>query len=202
MKRRFRHAVLLLATALAAGAHARDNGLLAGLETLARSHTSSAPAGAAIEVGFSPEAGAEQLVLKAINSAQREIRLQAYTFTSAPITRALLAARNRGVDIALVADHEENVKKDTHGAARRALSALATAGVRIRTIDAYPIHHDKILVVDRLHVETGSFNFSDAAARRNSENVLVLWNNPDLARAYLQHWESRFAQGRDFRPGY
>ena len=39
-----------------------------------------------------------------------------------------------------------------------------------------------------------------SAAHKNSENVLVLWNNPSLAKIYLTHWESRFARGKDFQP--
>ena len=40
-------------------------------------------------------------------------------------------------------------------------------------------------MVDGRHVETGSFNFTVSAAKRNSENVLVLWNNPTLANRYI-----------------
>jgi len=45
---------------------------------------------------------------------------------------------------------------------------------------AYAIHHDKVIIADRQTVEQGSFNYSDAAAHRNSENVLVNWGNPKL----------------------
>jgi phosphatidylserine/phosphatidylglycerophosphate/cardiolipin synthase-like enzyme len=37
------------------------------------------------------------------------------------------------------------------------------------------------VISDGKHVQTGSFNYSQAAAKSNSENVLVVWNNPDLA---------------------
>lgn len=66
----------------------------------------------------------------------------------------------------------------------------------------YPIHHDKVIVADRETVETGSFNYSDAAARKNSENVMVVWKNPDLARGYLAHWQDRFNKGEEFRTNY
>src|SRR2546427_4880585 len=40
------------------------------------------------------------------------------------------------------------------------------------------------------------FNLITAGIRqcrchRNSENVLVVWNNPQLAGAYLEHWRTR-----------
>ncbi|MGE5320826.1 MAG: phospholipase D family protein [Hyphomicrobiaceae bacterium] len=158
------------------------------------------PAAGRLEVGFSPNAGAEQLVLRVIGSAQREIRILAYTFTSARITAALRDARHRGVAVSLVVDHKANLIDDRSGRARHALAALANAGCRIRTISAYSIHHDKVIIADARTVETGSFNYSDAAAYRNSENVLVNWNNPALARIYLEHWQRRFAEGEDYRP--
>ena len=160
------------------------------------------PAGQVIEAGFSPEGSGEQLVLKIIGSATRSLRMQAYSFTSASVVEALLAAKKRGVNVALVADHKNNLSENRSGKAHHALNALANAGIPVRTISIYPIHHDKSIVVDGLHVETGSYNFSEAAARKNSENVIVIWNSPELAKVYLDHWNSRWSRGIDYQPGY
>lgn len=155
-----------------------------------------------IEYAFSPREGGEKLVLKVIGSARTEIRVMAYALTSAPLVEALIDARRRGVDVAVVADFEQNVTKDNKGIARAALSALVNAGCRVRTISVYQIHHDKVIVADRESVETGSFNFTSSAASRNSENVMVVWKNPDLARGYLAHWQDRFSKGDDYRTNY
>ena len=45
-------------------------------------------------------------------------------------------------------------------------------------------------------------NFTSSAAGRNSENVMVVWKNPDLARGYLAHWQDRFNKGEEFRTNY
>jgi len=160
------------------------------------------PATGTLEVAFSPNEGSENLVLKTINSATKSIRMLSYSFTSAPVVAALLRAQKRGVDVALVADYKENVSEDRSGKARAALSALVNAGAHVRTISVYPIHHDKSIVVDGVTVETGSFNYSAAAAHKNSENVLVMWNNPNLAAVYLNHWDRNWKQGDDFRLAY
>jgi phosphatidylserine/phosphatidylglycerophosphate/cardiolipin synthase-like enzyme len=47
---------------------------------------------ASIETGYSPEGTALQLVLKTINSAQQEIRLMGYSFTSPEVAGALVRA--------------------------------------------------------------------------------------------------------------
>lgn len=189
-----------LLSSLAFNTHTRD--MIASATGQATATTQVSANGAQIEVAFSPRQGAEELVIKAINSAKSEIRIQSYSFTSATITRALLNAKARGVNIALVADYKNNIQQDASGKAKHALSALVNAGISVRTISIYPIHHDKTMVIDRRHVETGSFNYSDAAANKNSENVIVIWNNPELAATYLRHWEDRYSRGQDFQMSY
>lgn len=159
------------------------------------SKTSTAPA---VENAFSPNQGAEQLVLRQIVSADRTIRVAAYSFTSPTIVRALLAAKKRGVDVKVVVDDKGNKGK----ANIAALNLLVNAGIPTRTVSTYAIHHDKYIIADNLHVQTGSFNYSQAAAKSNSENVIVIWNNPELAASYSKHWLSRWNKGKKFRSSY
>src|SRR5258708_1437581 len=88
---------------IAAGAVAKES-ILGDIAHAFNSRPQSAPATAQIEVGFSPNAGAEELVLKAIASAKQSIRLGAYSFTSKPVIQGLVAAKKRGVDVRCVLD--------------------------------------------------------------------------------------------------
>ncbi|GBG14380.1 polyphosphate kinase [Novimethylophilus kurashikiensis] len=164
------------------------------------------PAAGTLEVAFSPDEGSENLVIKVINSASEkkggEILMLSYSFTSAPVTEALVKAAHNGVSIKLVADYKNNISEDRSGKARAALSALKTAGADVRVIKVYPIHHDKVLIVNRDTVELGSFNYSAAAAHKNSENVLVNWNNPKLADAYVKHFNRNYSQSTPFETQY
>ncbi|HAN7476691.1 TPA: phospholipase D family protein, partial [Escherichia coli] len=63
---------------------------------------------ATVEAGFSPEGTALQLVLKTIETAQQEIRLMGYSFTSPEVARALVRAKRRGVDVGVVLDWKAN----------------------------------------------------------------------------------------------
>jgi phosphatidylserine/phosphatidylglycerophosphate/cardiolipin synthase-like enzyme len=144
-----------------------------------------------IEVAFSPEAGAEALVVKVIAGARQSIRLAGYSFTSPAVVRSLMEAKWRGVDVKIVIDDKGN-----RGQANlAAINLMVGADIPIRVISAYAIHHDKYIVVDAKTTETGSFNYSQAAAKSNSENVLVVWDNLVVAGRYLQQWESRWKQG-------
>lgn len=202
--RRILPAILVVGALTWAGAAASGTSGLLGraLEAFEAGHTYSVPAAGTLEVGFSPNEGAEQLVVKVIDSARLEIKVLAYSFTSAPIVAALLRAKKRGVAVFVVADHKSNTSDDRSGKARAALSALANAGGEVRTSSAYAIHHDKVIIVDRQTVETGSFNFSASAASRNSENVMVNWYNPKLAEVYLAHFERNWRQASTFQPAY
>ncbi len=121
-----------------------------------------------------------------------------------PLRRALVGAKRRGVDVAVLADAKESSKRTQQAA----LNALVQAGIPTRTISAWPIHHLKFIVSDtdtvsRRVVETGSLNYSAAALRHNSsENALLLTGCPDLARSYLNHWQSRWNQGVDYALSY
>ena len=160
------------------------------------------PAAGTVEVAFSPNEGSEHLVIKVIDSAKSELDLLSYSFTSVPVVEALVRARHRGVKVTLVADYKDNVSGDRSGKAHAALGALVNAGADVRTISVYAIAHDKVLISDRQTVEQGSFNYSDAAAHKNSENVLVNWGNPKLAEVYLKHFQRNYAQSIPYAQGY
>ena len=130
-------------------------------------------------------------MVKVLASAQQTIRLAGYSFTSPVVVKGLLDAKRRGVDVKVLLDDKGN-----RGAANLlAMKMITEANIPLKVVSAYAIHHDKYIVVDGRHTETGSFNYSQAAARANSENVLVLWNNEAVAQRYLAHWESRWKQG-------
>lgn len=153
-----------------------------------------------IEAGFSPEGTAIQLVLKTIETAQQEIRLMGYFFTSPEVVGALVRAKRRGGDVKVVLDWKANSTKGSAGVA--AMNLLVNAGIPVRTVSQFNIMHDKVIITDGRNVETGSFNFSRAAARSNSENVLVIRDYPVLANTNLQHWQSRWDTGTIWVPGY
>jgi phosphatidylserine/phosphatidylglycerophosphate/cardiolipin synthase-like enzyme len=121
-----------------------------------------------------------------------------YSFTSPEVVQSLIRAKRRGVDVQVVLDEKANTGKSSVAA----MNMLASAGIPLRTVSQFSIMHDKVIVTDSQNTETGSFNLSRAAARDNSENVLVIRDDPALAQAYLQHWQSRWAMGGDWSSSY
>lgn len=151
-----------------------------------------------VSVGFSPSSSqsALQLVLSTINSATRSIDVAAYSFTSKPVAAALVAARKRGVAVRVVADEKGNAGKYT------AVTFLANQGVPVRVNGRYAIMHNKFMVVDGNTVQTGSFNYTASATARNAENVLVVQNSPELARAYQSEFDRLWNESSPLKPRY
>ncbi|HGK4318639.1 TPA: phospholipase D family protein [Klebsiella pneumoniae] len=171
---------------------------LSGLISLSLFAPVPAVYAASIETGYSPEGTALQLVLKTINSAQQEIRLMGYSFTSPEVVSALVRAKHRGVDVKIVLDEKGNRSK----ASQAAMNVVVNAGIPLRTNGHYAIMHDKVIIVDNHTVESGSFNMTRSASSRNSENVLVINDVPEVAQTYLQHWQSRWDGGTEWHSSY
>ncbi len=168
------------------------------------SSTVKVPFNGEVEMAFSPDGGGEQLVTKVIQSATTSLHVMAYSFTSSAVTRAILdaKARNSGMPILVVVDYKNNVGQDQSGKARAALSALHNAGIQVRTVKTFAIHHDKVVIADGRTVQTGSFNYSAAAQKSNSENVVVLWNSVAVARPFLDHFSRNFEAGEPWQTRY
>ena len=59
----------------------------------------SLPKDTPVKVYFSPKGGCTEAIISEINQAKTEILVQAYSFTSAPIAKALVNAHKRGVKV-------------------------------------------------------------------------------------------------------
>lgn len=168
-------------------------GLLLCIVTVARAQT--LPSGSQAYVGFSP-GNAETLVIKCIESARTSIRLAAYSFTSAPIAKALVAAAKRGVDVAVVMDKSQRTERYSSA------TFLANMRIPVRIDDRYAIMHNKFMVIDGSMVQTGSFNYTKSAQARNAENVLILRGVPQVASLYTAEWSRLWAESTDYAARY
>jgi phosphatidylserine/phosphatidylglycerophosphate/cardiolipin synthase-like enzyme len=133
------------------------------------------------------------MILNGIRSAEKSIIVAAYSFTSRPISAALLEAHKRGVNVRVIADAKSNTSRNQHSA----VMSLASQGIPVRVNDRYAILHHKFMVFDGRHVQTGSFNYSAAAVDRNAENVLILWNLPEMAEIYTREWQRLWNESKE-----
>ncbi len=120
--------------------------------------------------------------------------VQAYSFTSKPIAKSLIEAKERGVDIKVILDESQTSSKHS------VINELFEHKIPI-WIDFKPaIAHSKVIIIDDQKVITGSFNFSDAAQQRNAENLLIITGDSPLVEQYVENWKDRQLQSRPYTP--
>ncbi|UJX41725.1 phospholipase D family protein [Desulfovibrio sp. JY] len=144
-----------------------------------------------VSVYFSPNGGAQQAIVDAIGQAKESINIQAYSFTSAPIAKALMDAARRGVKVEAILD------KSQRAATYTGATFLRNEGIPVWIDAAHAIAHNKVMVIDGDKVVTGSFNFTKAAEEKNAENLLII-NDKGLARLYMENWKRHRAHSANY----
>jgi phosphatidylserine/phosphatidylglycerophosphate/cardiolipin synthase-like enzyme len=136
---------------------------------------------ARIAVYFSPSGGATDAVVREVNATTQQILMQAYSFPSAPIAKALVDAHKRGVKVLAVLDKSNETEKYS------AATFLVNAGIQTVIDDQHVIAHNKVMVIDSATIITGSFNFTKVAEEKNAKNLLIIQEAPELVQAYTQN---------------
>jgi phosphatidylserine/phosphatidylglycerophosphate/cardiolipin synthase-like enzyme len=145
------------------------------------------PGSGSIELAFTPGDAIDDRLIALVDTAQREVLVQAYSFTQRRLARALIAAHRRGVAVAVLFDRAQAVETP-----QSMVGELATAGVPVWLDGRHAASHNKVLIVDaalpRATTVTGSYNFTVAAQKRNAENVVIFRDNPGVAQAYRDNF--------------
>jgi phosphatidylserine/phosphatidylglycerophosphate/cardiolipin synthase-like enzyme len=135
-----------------------------------------------VEVFFSPKGGCTETVVREIAGARHEVLVQAYSFSSKPIAEALVAAKTRGVEVTVLLDKSNESEQYSD------LPLFVEQGLAPMIDAHHAIAHNKVMVIDRKTVLTGSFNFTHQAEAENAENLLVIKGNAALAKSYRDHF--------------
>jgi phosphatidylserine/phosphatidylglycerophosphate/cardiolipin synthase-like enzyme len=134
------------------------------------------------EVYFSPHGGCTEAVIRELNKAKINILVQAYSFTSAPIAKALLNAHKKGVKVEVILDKSQRTEKYSSA------TFFFNAGIPVKIDAQHAIAHNKVMIIDDETVITGSFNYTKAAEEKNAENLLVI-RDKKLAERYTKNWQ-------------
>lgn len=139
------------------------------------------PLNTTAHVYFSPKGGCTSAIVNAINSARQEILAQAYSFTSEPISNALINAYKRKIKVEIILDKSQLTAKSSM------LNYVVQSGIPTYIDSRHAIAHNKIMIIDRKTVITGSFNFTNSAEEKNAENLIIIPSN-ELAKIYIENF--------------
>jgi phosphatidylserine/phosphatidylglycerophosphate/cardiolipin synthase-like enzyme len=112
---------------------------------------------ATVEVCFTPGEDCEARIVKILGEAHSSIRVQAYSFTSAPIAKILVEAQKGGVRVEAILDKSNRTEQSS------AADFLANSAIPTRIDAQHAIAHHKALISDGEVVIGGSFRDTKVA---------------------------------------
>jgi len=140
---------------------------------------------AEVELYFSPNEGTEMVICKAIDNAEEQILVAAYSFSSKPIASALYRAAERGVLVKMILDRKQPTAHYSMA------NNLMLHGLDVRIDRVEPLMHMKTMILDGKTLIAGSYNFTASAERRNAEIVTIIISEKVAAKAainWIRHW--------------
>ena len=148
------------------------------------------PAADGTDLVWSP--GSEGELVALIGSAKRSLLVYNEEMDDAAIENVLEQAARRGVDVQVL------MTMDTGWLS--AFSALAAAGVHIRTFDPKAVLyiHAKMILADGRLAFLGSENFSDASLKANRE-LGILFSKSDIVAKLASVFRSDWQQAQEFQ---
>lgn len=126
-----------------------------------------------ISVYFSPDRGADEVIIGFIDRCTDTLDISVYSMTHDGIRDAILRAHDRSVRVRIMTDYLQASNRYADD------EAFHAAGIPIvRGIRSYQMHNKFVLgdasSIDKSAMATGSFNWSKNATERNNENFVII----------------------------
>jgi len=136
----------------------------------------------------------EGRLIEKINAARTSIHIASFEFDLTPVAEALIAAKQRGVDVRWVTDDEHGLEADEepdHGQ----FAMLDDAGIEVRSDTRSALMHNKFWIFDGQILWTGSTNITENGIFKQDNNTVVI-QSPELAaiyeREFQEMWDGKF----------
>jgi phosphatidylserine/phosphatidylglycerophosphate/cardiolipin synthase-like enzyme len=136
----------------------------------------------------------EGRLIDKINAAQKSIHIVSFEFDLTPVAEALIAARQRGVDVRWVTDDESGLGAD-EDPGRGQFALLQKAGIEVRADTRSALMHNKFWIFDGQIAWTGSTNITKRGVFQQNNNTVVI-HSPEIAtiyeREFAEMWDGQF----------
>jgi len=129
------------------------------------------------------------VIIEHLSKAEESIHIAMYYFTDSQLSREVVRAKNRGVEVKIYLDSSQ---VDAQYSKARFLINEGIKNIRISS-NRY-LMHNKFAIIDNTIVLTGSYNWTASASERNDENLLVI-DNEEIVTRYQNYfntlWEEK-----------
>lgn len=141
--------------------------------------------------------GIDEVVVNQINNVQATLDIAAFEWKNACITRAVLAAAGRGVQVRMVVDDEHVLDENEEYVLLSEVSPfqwIIDASLPFKPDDSRSrLMHNKFMIFDGQIVLTGSMNFTPRGTYTNNNNLVVL-RSRRAAQAYQVEFNEMYEQ--------
>lgn len=134
-----------------------------------------------VQIYFSPSVRCESTLIERINNSREKIDAAVYAINNEDIVKALKKAFDRGVKLRILTDKLQASNKNSK------VKELKEYGINIRVHSRYKIEHNKFAVFDGEKGITGSYNWTEPATKRNSENCMF-FGDDKAVRKYQERF--------------
>ena len=141
------------------------------------------PCSAKVDVRFTPSTDCEDYIIKYINASEKTIDIAVYSINNDKIVAALKRAYDRGIKLRILTDRLQASAKSSK------VIDLYKYGVNIRVNSKHKIEHNKFAIYDGKAASTGSFNWTNPATDKNSENCVFLVRDKNAVNKYYHRFE-------------
>ncbi|MDA8981398.1 phospholipase D-like domain-containing protein [Candidatus Thioglobus sp.] len=140
-----------------------------------------------IELFFSPQGFAMYRgIIPLIQEAQQSVDVSMFFLTHKNVSKELVAANNRGVNIRVIID----ATSATNGYSKH--NYLRDNGIPVKVENWGGKMHMKSAIIDSKHLIVGSMNWTSAGESKNDENTLIVRNAID-AHSYQEFFNELWA---------
>lgn len=154
--------------------------------------TLNAAFAAKISVLFTPGDNVADSIVSEINNAKESVFVQAYSFTSPDIAKAVADAHKRKLNVIVILDKSQKTEKYSSA------TYLFNNNVPTYIDKKHAIAHNKIIIIDRKIILTGSYNFTKSAEERNAENSVKITDDQNIANQYIDNFKIHLNHSEEY----
>lgn len=131
---------------------------------------------------FSPGEECRNTIIHQINSSINQLKICVFTISDDTITQAIVAAHKKGRQIKVITDNDKSLDVGSD------IERMAREGIAVKIDNTSNHMHHKFMVSDDRNLITGSYNWTQSAARYNHENIL-LTNEAGVVKSFLNEFD-------------
>ena len=141
------------------------------------------PAFSEVKTAFTPSEDCEKTIVDLIDQSTKNIDIAVYAINNKQIVKALIRANKQNVELRILTDRTQASNKGSK------VKEMHEKGLNIRVHTKNKLMHNKFAIFDGQSLFIGSYNWTNAASKQNSEGCTFLINEPENIKVYQEHFE-------------